>query len=160
MNMNKEDLVCYVRPPVQTDKDAWCRLWQGYCDFYGIVLRPGVADTLWDRIMTADGPVRALVATKSQETPNVEVVGFANYVLHPYTWGTELICYLEDLFVAEHARCNGVGSALIAELELLCQKNDWPRLYWHTHEANEIARSLYERFTPVDPFVRYLIKIR
>ncbi|HZV20891.1 MAG TPA: GNAT family N-acetyltransferase, partial [Hyphomicrobiales bacterium] len=69
-----------------------------------------------------------------------------------------LICYLEDLFVAEYARGHGAGTALIDTLIRLAGQNGWPRVYWHTHEDNKAARSLYEKFAPVDPFVRYVVK--
>lgn len=157
--MRPSGLVCHVRFAAASDEAAWRRLWQGYCDFYNVTLPPGIADSLWDRIMDAGTPVNALIAeTGQRQDRDREVVGFANYVLHPYTWGTELVCYLEDLFVVSHARRNGVGGALITRLIDLCRENGWPRLYWHTHEANGAARALYESFTPVDPFVRYLIK--
>ena len=73
------------------------------------------------------------------------------------TWGTEFICYLEDLFVAEDARGIGAGRALINELIRFSHENGWSRLYWHAHEINE-ARKLYDSITPVDPFVRYVVK--
>ena len=89
-----------------------------------------------------------------------QLIGVANYVLHPYTWGTDLICYLEDLFVAEDARGDRRGKALIDALVHMAKVKGWPRVYWHTHEDNEVARSLYDQITPVDPFVRYVVKLR
>ena len=111
--------------------------------------------------MNVDASINALVAEiQLQKAKGKELVGFANYVLHPYTWGPESVCYLEDLFVLGHARRGGIGGALINGLVDLCRENGWPRLYWHTHEANGPARALYEQFTTVDPFVRYLIKVK
>jgi hypothetical protein len=34
----------------------------------------------------------------------------------------------------------------------------WSRLYWMAREDNAAARALYDRFTPADGFVRYLLK--
>src|ERR1700759_2666176 len=100
-------------------------------------------------------PGHALVAeTSVHGHGRPQLLGFANYVLHPFTWGIDLICYLEDLFVREDARGAGVGRALIEELVRLAEENGWPRVYWHTHEQNDVARSLYERIVPTDPFVR------
>jgi GNAT superfamily N-acetyltransferase len=144
-----------------SDETAWRNLWQAYCDFYGVSITAGVTDVLWRRIMDYRTTVHALVAeTLPDSCGKTELVGFANYVLHPYTWGTDLICYLEDLFVLSHARGKGAGTALIEALVHLSRENGWPRLYWHTHKSNEVARALYDRFTPVDPFVRYVIRIR
>ena len=33
----------------------------------------------------------------------------------------------------------------------------WSRLYWNTKEDNYRARGLYDKYTPRDPFVRYVI---
>jgi GNAT superfamily N-acetyltransferase len=143
------------------DENSWRQLWQSYCDFYGVSVSSDITETLWHRITDYRTPIHALVAernAKARQAP--EIVGFANYVLHPYTWGVEPICYLEDLFVSENARGGGAGSALIKALIAMAKENNWPRLYWHTHQLNEVARSLYDKFTPVDPFVRYVIKIR
>lgn len=151
---------CKVRPAKPDDEAEWRRLWHSYCDFYMVVVPPSVTDVLWERIGHAGTPIEALVAEVENTEGKAELIGFANYLVHPYTWGTDLICYVEDLFVAESARGFGAGTALIDGLIELAKKNGWPRLYWHTHESNEVARSLYERFTPVDPFVRYVVKIR
>src|SRR5208282_6186233 len=103
-----------VRPVAAADEAAWRRLWQSYCDFYGIAIPGAVTDTLWYRLMDGSTPIHALIAESAAPSQAAgALAGFANFVLHPYTWGTELICYLEDLFVEEHARGMGLGSALI-----------------------------------------------
>jgi GNAT superfamily N-acetyltransferase len=151
----------HVRPVRAKDEWAWRLLWREYCDFYGVSVSPAVTDELWRRIMDDRESINALVAeAPAGEADDARLAGIANYVLHPYTWGTELICYLEDLFVAEEARGKGAGKALIGALIRLSEKNGWPRLYWHTHEDNKTARSLYDRITPVDRFVRYTVKLK
>jgi GNAT superfamily N-acetyltransferase len=147
-----------VRVVSAADEAGWQRLWHSYCRFYGVSIPPDVTQSLWRRIMDRRRPIYALVAEETGERGKTDLIGFANYVLHPFTWGTQDICYLEDLFVAEHARGRGAGSALIEALIGMAKRNGWPRLYWHTHELNEPARSLYEKFAPADPFVRYVVK--
>jgi GNAT superfamily N-acetyltransferase len=150
----------HIRPALAGDEAGWRGLWRAYCDFYSVTILPEVTDTLWRRILDPKTPVHALVAesgTAGGGEPRL--TGMANYILHPYTWGTELICYLEDLFVAAHARERGIGRALIEALAAMAKESNWRRVYWHTHELNEVARSLYERITPRDPFVRYVLKV-
>ncbi len=150
----------WVRPARAGDEAEWRRLWQSYCDFYAVTVSPDVTGALWRRILDEGAPIHALVAETNEGTWfGPRPIGFAHYVLHPYTWGTEQICYLEDLFVAEDFRGKGAGTALIGALIRLSQDNGWPRLYWHTHRDNQVARSLYDRFAPVDPFVRYTVKL-
>ncbi len=149
-----------IRPAAPGDEGGWRALWGAYCDFYEVAIPPEVTDSLWLRIMDASSAVKALVAERKAETGHGRLVGLANYVLHPFTWGTSLACYLEDLFVAEGARSQGVGTALIEALIAQAARNGWPRVYWHTHELNEAARSVYEKITPRDPFVRYVVKLK
>ncbi len=85
------------------------------------------------------------------------MVGFANYVVHPFTWGEEDVCYLEDLFVAPDVRGRGAGRALIEHLIERAVAEGWSRLYWLTRAENETARRLYDRFCPADGFVRYTV---
>jgi GNAT superfamily N-acetyltransferase len=156
----KRDTKFRVRPAATADKASWHQLWSAYCDFYGVMMPHWVSDTLWHRILDPATPVHALVAeSEGAIGGEPRLTGIANYILHPYTWGTEPICYLEDLFVAEHARERGIGRALIESLIEMAGRNKWRRVYWHTHEQNEVARSLYERITPRDPFVRYVVKV-
>ena len=84
-----------------------------------------------------------------------EVAGFALSVLHAGTWTTAPVCYLEDLFVAPEHRGRGIGEALVRDLVGLATTNGWSRIYWHTQAGNKKARSVYDRFTKADDFVRY-----
>ena len=149
-----------MRPVEAADEAAWRRLWRAYCDFYQVTVPDDVTGTLWRRIMDDRTPIRALVAETAARQNKPQIIGFANFVLHPYTWGTGLMCYLEDLFVAEQARRAGVGKAVIETLIRMGYDNGWARVYWHTHESNRMARSLYEKVTPADSFVRYVVHLR
>ncbi len=149
-----------VRPAAACDEAAWRLSWRAYCDFYETQIPAEITDMLWLRILDPEAPFFALVAEEvPAASPHGRVIGFANYVLHPYTWGAGVLCYLEDLFVAEHARGRGAGTALIETLVQMAAENGWPRVYWHTHRLNEVAQSLYNKITPPDPFVRYVVKV-
>jgi ribosomal protein S18 acetylase RimI-like enzyme len=88
-----------------------------------------------------------------------ETLGFANYVLHPFTWSERPTCYLEDLYVSPEARGRGVGKQLIEHLVVRGRTEGWARVYWHTREDNATARRLYDSFGPADGFVRYTIAL-
>ena len=148
-----------VRPVAPADEAAWRRLWLCYCDFYAVKIPAHITNDLWRRIMDPAYQVHALVAEGMAGEVRGRVIGSANYILHPYTWGSEYICYLEDLFVLEDLRRNGAGRALIEALVGMAKKQGWARVYWHTHEQNKTARSLYDGIVPRDPFVRYVVRL-
>jgi GNAT superfamily N-acetyltransferase len=154
-------LPCRIRAPVPGDEAGWRRLWQDYLAFYGVAVPPDVTDALWRRILEPREPVHALVAeTRLGFFSAGQLVGFANYVLHAHTLGPQPVCYMEDLFVADDARGQGVGRAIIEALIHKGRVEGWPRVTWHTHEANEAARALYDKIVPRDPFIRYKVKLR
>ncbi len=142
-----------IRPAVPADEAAWRKLWLGYCDFYGIALADAVTARTWGRILDPDSGVLCIVAEVEGQ-----VYGFANCVIHENTWELQPVCYLEDLFVLGSARRRGIGKALIEWLRNAMRAEGWARLYWVTHEDNARARSLYDRFTPADGFVRYVLR--
>ena len=140
-----------VRPARAADEPVWRELWAGYCEYYGAEVPEDVTAHTWARIL-GDGGHACLVAERLGE-----VVGFANYLLHPSTWSTADRCYLEDLFVAPAARGAGVGRALIERLRELTREHGWRQVYWHTESGNGRARALYDTFIGADGFVRYVL---
>jgi GNAT superfamily N-acetyltransferase len=144
-----------IRDAHPADEAAWRALWAAYCAFYETSIAEDVTRTTWARILDSAQPVHALVAVGADG----HVVGFSNYVLHPYTWGSRPACYLEDLFVAPGARRQGVGAALIGELVARGERHGWGRIYWHTREGNATARRVYDRLATADDFVRYVRRI-
>jgi GNAT superfamily N-acetyltransferase len=86
-------------------------------------------------------------------------LGFASYVVHPYTWSEQATCHLEDLFVRPDARRRGVGRSLIEHVVDLGKTEGWARVYWMTEAGNQRARSLYDTFCQADGFVRYTVSL-
>jgi GNAT superfamily N-acetyltransferase len=144
-----------IRSALPTDEAGWRRMWQGYCDFYGVKLGKQVSDRTWQRILDPDSAIMCIVAEVDGK-----VYGFANCVVHENTWETQPVCYLEDLFVVPSARGHGIGKALVEWLRNAMRAEGWARLYWVTREDNAMARRLYDQFTRADGFVRYVIKPR
>lgn len=144
-----------IRDVTPEDETRWRELWQGYCDFYETTMPAEVTNATWARILDPDTPsFGAIVAERDGA-----VVGFANYVLHPYTWATGDQCLLHDLYVDPDVRGGGVGEALIRFLQRRGAQRGWTRIYWLTQESNARARRLYDRFAPASGFIRYTIPV-
>jgi GNAT superfamily N-acetyltransferase len=145
-----------VRDIEATDREAWLGMWRAYCDFYEVSIPEATTEATWRRVLDPGVPIHALVAV---DVATNETVGFANYVVHPYTWSERPACYLEDLFVRPSVRGGGAGGALIGQLIARARQRDWARVYWMTREDNAVARRLYDRFCERDDFVRYALEI-
>jgi GNAT superfamily N-acetyltransferase len=94
----------------------------------------------------------ALLATLFGERPAAfchiaeydgEVAGLALWFLNYSTWLASHGLYLEDLYVREAQRGNGIGLALLAELAAICSERGYPRLEWWVLDWNP-ARGFYE----------------
>ena len=144
-----------VRSTRTEDAHAWHALWRAYCAALDGAVSDEVTEGVWQRILASNEPVWCLLACRSGNEP----IGFANYVLHPHTWSLQPVCYLEDLFVAPEARSSGAGRALIEGIVALGRRHGWRRVYWHTHEDNHRARTLYDRLAPRTDYVRYDIDL-
>jgi len=136
------------------DERDFLRLWQGFCDSYGMTLPQEVTAFTWTRLMDPANPLTARLAVLDG-TPQ----GFAIHQHHPSTWVMGDDGYLEDLFVAPEARGKGLGRALIEDLIAIARTKGWRRLYWLTEIENTTARRLYDRFCDTDGHIRYRMSL-
>ena len=127
-------------------------------EFYGRVgatsLPPAVTMLTWNRFFDEAEPVHALVAESDGK-----LVGLVHYLFHRSTTSITPICYLQDLFTCHDARGRGVGSALIASVMNQARLADSHRVYWQTHEANSVARRLYDRIVERCGFLIYRLAV-
>lgn len=137
------------------DKAQWHALWQGYLAFYHVTLDEEVTDQTWQRFFDPASRMRARVAVLGGR-----VIGFAIHHWHESSWAKGMDLYLEDLFVAEAARGQGAGQALITDLQAIGRARGFSRLYWHTDEGNATARRLYDTFVASDGHVRYRLNLQ
>ncbi|WP_430882486.1 GNAT family N-acetyltransferase [Fusibacter sp. JL216-2] len=72
------------------------------------------------------------------------IVGYAiAYVLQRYD-GRESMMYLHEIEVAETSRKQGIGKALLSEMNRICGENDFMKLFLITNKSNRPAIALYE----------------
>jgi GNAT superfamily N-acetyltransferase len=143
-----------IREITPEDEAAWRELWAGYLAFYETSLADAVTDATWQRIIGDDPTFQAIVAEHDGE-----VIGFANTVLHDFTWSDRPAGLLHDLFVRPEVRGGGVGRALIDHVIAQGRREGWSRVYWLTKEDNVTARRLYDTYAPADGFVRYRVAL-
>jgi ribosomal protein S18 acetylase RimI-like enzyme len=136
------------------DKPAWEELLFAYLKFYETSPSDVNSELLWDRLTNPEPQIQALVAEA-----NGVVIGIAHFHYQLSTWSETSHCYLEDLYVAEGARENGVAKALIQQVQELAIKQGCTELFWITKESNSIARKLYDQVANLSDFIRYEKKL-
>ena len=139
-----------VKAVERGDFDIWLPLWKGYQRFYEVTIPESVTRETWDRFLDPIEPMHAALAVAGDEA-----VGLVHSIYHRSTWMTGDYCYLQDLFVADAARGNGVGRTLIEHVYADAKRRGAPRVYWLTHESNQSARQLYDRVADRSGFIQY-----
>jgi GNAT superfamily N-acetyltransferase len=143
-----------IRPVQHSDFAQWKVLWEGYNAFYGrfgaTALPDEITSTTWSRFFDETEPVHAFVAEQDGE-----ILGIVHYLFHRSTISIAPTCYLQDLFTLESARGKGVGRALIKRVYEIAREAGSSRVYWLTHETNEVAMKLYDRVGEKSGFVVY-----
>lgn len=130
------------------DYPAWLRLARGYKTFYETELPESSYQQTWQRLRQGDGVFAFAARVDGQ------MLGITHYLFHPSAWSTD-VCYLQDLFVDEAARGQGLAQALIEQVARAARERGAPRLYWLTQQDNQRARRLYDRVARHQGFIRY-----
>jgi GNAT superfamily N-acetyltransferase len=143
-----------IRSVTRQDYEQWLPLWDGYNAFYGrsgeTALAPEITKMTWARFFNSYEPVHALVAERGGR-----LLGLTHYLFHRSTTAMELVCYLQDLFTSEDARCKGVARALINGVYEQAARAKSSRVYWQTHETNLTAQELYNKVAERSGFIVY-----
>lgn len=128
----------------------WLSLWQGYLTFYQTALSETQAKLTWQRLRDENQPDMFGYAIQI----NDQIVGFVHLISHSSTWTTLPYCYLQDLFIDNHYRNQGLARKLIEHVYAVCA-DQFDRVYWLTHESNQNAQLLYDRIASKTGFIQY-----
>jgi len=143
-----------VRELRASDKDSWLSLWRGYLVFYKADLPEIQTELTWSRLLDPEYNLYGLVV----ETGG-KILGITHYSFQSSTWASKNYCYLEDLFVDENTRGQGLGRVLIDAVYEIAKKTGSSRLYWNTDATNETARKLYDSYSLESGKVQYRLSI-
>jgi len=130
------------------DRAEWGALAHGYKRFYKTEIPESDYDQAFARLLAGDA-VHAWVARHEGR-----VVGIVHYLFHASTWAPQA-CYLQDLYVDETLRGQGIAAALIERVAQVARERGASRLYWLTQADNARARALYDRVAQYKGFIRY-----
>lgn len=139
------------------DVDELLPLMRSYCAFYEV----SVSDDALRRLARAlvDAPEQAGVQLIARDS-NGRGVGFATVY---WSWSTINACrigVMNDLYVAESARGQGLAEALVQQCRLACVRRGARRLVWQTAPGNRRARAVYDRIgATAETWVEYSLDV-
>ncbi|SEA15041.1 GNAT family N-acetyltransferase [Rubrimonas cliftonensis] len=139
-----------IRPLKAQDEGDWRRLWADYLAFYETTRPDSVFRATFTRLLDAAEPMRGLVAVADGR-----VVGLAHLIFHRHCWSEGDTCYLQDLYVDQDMRGEGLGRKLIEACYAEADAAGAVTVYWMTQEFNYAARMLYDRVGVRTPFIKY-----
>jgi GNAT superfamily N-acetyltransferase len=73
-----------------------------------------------------------------------KLVGFAAYYYQLVSFPAKKVLYLEDIFVKEEARGQGIGNLFLQKLEELAKKKNCIKMMWKCLAWNQTSRNFYE----------------
>lgn len=77
------------------------------------------------------------------EAENKEIIGFATYFFAYYSWTGKAV-YLDDLYVKEEFRKNGIGRMLLAKVIDLAKEQECKKVRWQVSKWNTNAIAFYK----------------
>ncbi|WP_127793505.1 GNAT family N-acetyltransferase [Agromyces sp. LHK192] len=140
-----------IRPAADDDFFGWLPLFAAYCTFYEKELDDAKALIVWNWLRDEANPLHAVLAVDAEGAP----IGLAHYRAVPDTLSGTTGCYLDDLYVAEEHRRDGVARALIEHVHDRSGELGGGSVSWITAEGNESARALYDSLARRTDWVTY-----
>jgi len=144
-----------VRPLGDKDFFAWLGLFEGYSAFYQSELTDQKALQVWSWIIDATNDLDGAVAINDDG----DFVGFAHYRRVPRTLDGDLALFLDDLFVAEDARGQGTGTALLEFTKGYARDHHLAEIQLLTAPDNATAQVLYDKYGTRTDWVTYEIGV-
>lgn len=97
-------------------------------------------ETIITSLFSSDATAKAIVCENNQGN----VIGYAIYFYNYSTWLAKKGLYLEDLYVAECERGQGIGKKLLAHLAKIAVHEGCGRFEWSVLDWNAPAIAFYE----------------
>ena len=139
-----------VRDLTIADEPRWRELYGKYLEFYEAHKAQSSIDLVWQRLTSEPPQIQSYIAEFDGE-----VVGICHFHYQVSTWSDTTQCYLEDLYVDEVARGQGVAGALIHGVKAQAASNAATEMFWITRQSNVRAQSLYSKVANKTDFIRY-----
>jgi GNAT superfamily N-acetyltransferase len=130
-----------IRPAERTDGEAIFALIQELAVYEKLIHQvTGTAAALTEHLFGQNACAEALVVEWQGQ-----LIGFALFFKTYSTFLTQPGLYLEDLYVQDAYRGQGIGTALLQMLVALAQTRGYGRIEWSVLDWNEPAITFYQK---------------
>ncbi|GAA1443787.1 GNAT family N-acetyltransferase [Leifsonia poae] len=143
-----------VRSVADGDFFAWLDLYEKYAEFYETTLTDQKALLLWSWLTAPDHPEEGLIAVDGER-----IVGLAHFREFPRPLEGDRGMFLDDLYVAEDSRGNGVGHTLIDAVRERAAARELGVVQWITAHDNQEAQQVYDSVASRTSWVTYEIDL-
>jgi GNAT superfamily N-acetyltransferase len=131
----------HIRQAQEADANAIFALIQELAHYEKLTHQvTGTPETLAEHLFGTPAYAEAIVA-EAQE----QLIGFALFFKNYSTFLTKPGLYLEDLYVQDAYRGQGIGKALLQAVAQIAQARGYGRLEWSVLDWNETAIAFYRR---------------
>ncbi len=150
--MSEIGLTIQIRELTHTDFEEWRHCWTSYLDFYKTKLEDEMILLAWERLMSkAPQEFQAFAAFHQKK----QMLGLVHFLYHRHGWKMNQVCYLQDLFVHQQFRNQGIARQLIEAVYQQSKQNNVCQVYWLTQDFNMTARMLYDKISQQTSFIKY-----
>ena len=149
------DIMYQIKALSQLNYADWLVLWQAYQAFYGVNLAISINEQTWQRLIATDYTHMYGFAACQDE----QILGIVHVIEHDSCWTSQPYAYLQDLYVLDTARGNGIAKLLIQYVQQHCHAH-CDRVYWLTHESNVAARHVYDQVAKQTGFIQYRLPVQ
>ena len=136
------------------DCDDWLTLWSAWQRHMAGDVPADVTARTWGMLRDRSSGLHGLIARDAEGG----ALGFAHASLTPFAWTGGPVLYLQDLFVSEAARGQGVGEALLSAVYRLADRLGAAQVFWMVNEADAPLQRFYARHSIRTPYIRYMQK--
>lgn len=147
-----------IRSLVESDYPQWFIIWEKYLDKHSstgdhaFTLPEKVSKTTFSRLVDPKEPMSGFVA---EDDETHEVVGMANFTIHIHTLSITPYVFINDLYVNESYRNQGIARKLLQRVYQYADDNNYSNVHLNTLFNNHRSQLLYTKAMQRSGFVSY-----
>ena len=143
-----------IREPAEGDFFSWLALYEDYAAFYERPLTDQGALLVWSWLTDAALSERGLVAVDDAGS----LVGLVHFHLVPRPLDGDHAQHIDDLFVVEEHREQGVGRSLIDAVASLASDGGKGVVQWLAKSGDAEGREFYDQIADASEVVVYRLR--